>query len=188
MTSSVTDFLVHLAIQLGAAFGLSRLGYRYVSDDRDLHVVSFMLGNVTFLVGYWLKSLPLSMGFALGLFAIFSIFRYRAESITLPQMALLFTAIGAAILNAAAPLPPVYLAAVELGLLGLLPLTATPWFLPRRKTTRILYDRSTLPAEAQLIPELRERTGLKVCNVHLENVDMLHDTIVLRVQYEADDS
>ena len=46
------------------------------------------------------KKVPMQMGFALGLFAVFGILRYRTEAIPIRQMTYLFIVIGISMINA----------------------------------------------------------------------------------------
>ena len=57
---------------------------------------------VTFLVCFLLSSVKLELGFALGLFALFTIIRLRTGTIPIKEMTYLFVVIGVAVINALA--------------------------------------------------------------------------------------
>ena len=58
-----------------------RLIYYKIKDDKD-YVFTFIMFNIlTFFICFLLRKVPMQMGFALGLFAVFGILRYRTEAI-----------------------------------------------------------------------------------------------------------
>lgn len=57
---------------------------------------------VTFLICFLLSSVKLELGFALGLFALFTIIRFRTGTIPIKEMTYLFVVIGVAVINALA--------------------------------------------------------------------------------------
>ena len=60
----------------------------------------FLMGIMLFLICILLKKSEMQMGMALGLFAIFSIMRFRTENLVSKNMAYLFTVIGTSVINA----------------------------------------------------------------------------------------
>ena len=57
-------------------------------------------GLITFLLCFLLSNVKLDLGFALGLFAIFGIIRYRTLPLQTEEMTYLFVTIGVAVINA----------------------------------------------------------------------------------------
>ena len=77
-----------------------RLIYYRMKDDKD-YVFTFIMFNIlTFFICFLLRKVPMQMGFALGLFAVFGILRYRTEAIPIRQMTYLFIVIGISMINA----------------------------------------------------------------------------------------
>ena len=60
----------------------------------------FLMGTMLFLICILLKKSEMQMGMALGLFAVFSIMRFRTENLATRNMAYLFTVIGVSVINA----------------------------------------------------------------------------------------
>jgi Ca2+/Na+ antiporter len=58
------------------------------------------MGTMIFLICILLKKTEMNMGMALGLFAIFSIIRFRSENLVAKNMAYLFTVITVSVINA----------------------------------------------------------------------------------------
>ena len=80
------DFLPRLAIDLACVFALVRLVYHRTYRRADLFLTFFSFNLVIFLIAFVLNSTEMSMGAAFGLFAVFSMLRYRTEGISTTDM------------------------------------------------------------------------------------------------------
>lgn len=96
----VIEALIRLAINLAVLFIIIKLLYNKNSDKKGNHFAFFLMGTMIFLLCIVLKNVELQMGMALGLFAIFSIIRYRTRNMRIKDMAYLFTVLGISALNA----------------------------------------------------------------------------------------
>jgi hypothetical protein len=139
-----------------------------------------------FLVTSQLHTVDISMGFAFGLFAIFSMLRYRTESITIKEMTYLFLVIAMALLSAVGDMDHLSL----IMLLGIIcaaaRLTETSLLIPMLQDQTVQYEKieNIQPDRYQeLLADLRERTGLDVVSVDIESIDFLRDTARLKVQH-----
>ena len=163
----------------------------YPKGRRRDYYFTFMLISISiFFLIYLLGGVKLKIGFALGLFAIFGIIRYRTESMPVREMTYLFSIIAMSVINALATT----ISYAELFATNAVFLVAT-WFfesyilLKHVAAKLIQYDRIDLitPARrADLIADLRERTGLNVSRVEVGGIDFLRDMAVLKVYYETD--
>jgi hypothetical protein len=181
-------------IRLVARLGLNlmfvvvavRIVYFRRYQHRDYVFTYFLLNVVTFLVAFLLSQVPIELGFALGLFAVFGILRYRTEAIRVRELTYLFVVIGIALLNA---LAGEQISLVELVLVNTVivatvaALEAAP-FSGREESRRVLYDRLELlgpDTAAELLADLRSRTRLPVDRYEIGNVDLLRDTAEITV-------
>ena len=163
----------------------------YPKGRRRDYYFTFMLISISiFFLIYLLGGVKLKIGFALGLFAIFGIIRYRTESMPVREMTYLFSIIAMSVIHALATT----ISYAELFATNAVFLVAT-WFfesyilLKHVAAKLIQYDRIDLitPARrADLIADLRERTGLNVSRVEVGGIDFLRDMAVLKVYYETD--
>lgn len=96
----VIEALIRLAINLVVLFIIIKLLYNRYSNKKGNLFAFFLMGTMIFLLCIVLKDVELQMGMALGLFAIFSIIRYRTRNMRIKDMAYLFTVIGISALNA----------------------------------------------------------------------------------------
>jgi len=148
----------------------------------------FMFNIVTFTLCFLLRKVPIELGFALGLFAVFGILRYRTEPIRTPDLTYLFVVIGIAILNAVVN-KKVSLGELLLVNVSIVALTALleglPYFRPDARRS-VVYDNMAilrLNEEQALIEDLQERTGLAIRSVKVQQLDLLRDTARLTIFY-----
>jgi len=92
--------LLRLAINVVVLYVSIYLIYSRNSKKKDKMFPFFLMGIMLFLICTLLKNVELNMGMALGLFAIFSIMRFRTENLAARDMAYLFAVIGTSVINA----------------------------------------------------------------------------------------
>jgi hypothetical protein len=134
-------------------------------------------------------SIKLKIGFAFGLFAVFSILRYRTEQIPIREMTYMFAVIIIAVLNA---LSDDKISYAELFLANL-SITLIIFLLEKDvlhdddSVKLIIYEKIDLikPENYELlIADLRERTGLFVKRAELDSINFLNDTVKLKVLFK----
>ncbi|NCD41406.1 MAG: DUF4956 domain-containing protein, partial [Bacteroidia bacterium] len=147
------------------------------------------ISMIVFLICFLLESVKLELGFALGLFAIFGILRYRTETIPIKEMTYLFVVIGISVINALANKKISYaeLFFANAFVVGLLYyLEVNPYFNKEQRMT-IKYERIDLIVPeryAEMLEDLRLRTGLPVKRFAVKNVNFLRDTADVYIFYE----
>jgi hypothetical protein len=130
----------------------------------------------------------MQMGFALGLFAVFGILRYRTEAIPIRQMTYLFIVIGISMINA---LSNKSISILELlftnGFITIITyMIDRVWFQTLELTKSIIYEKIELivpEKEDELIDDLKKRTGLPIHGVKIEKIDFLRDTASVTIFY-----
>ncbi len=180
------EFMLNLSINGLAALALVRCYYHF-ARKRDNAAAFLLFGIGVYLVTALLHSAQISMGFAFGLFAIFSMLRYRTESIGIKEMTYLFLVITMALLAAVGGLQAVELLAIDSLLLLLALALEQGVLLPRYAEREIEYDKVENVArgqEAALLADLQQRTGLDIRHVEVLSVSYLRDTAQLRCQYK----
>lgn len=180
----VEEFIIRYAIFLIATLIMLRLVYFRATPNREVFLGIFMFGNGAFLITYLLHSVEMSMGFAFGLFAVFSMLRYRTEALTVRDMTYLFTAIVMALMCSVAEINYFEISALCVVIILLGALSETQVFAPTITERRISYDRIDKiqpESRAALIEELRQRTGMNIVKIDLGKVDFLNDSVQLVV-------
>lgn len=179
-------FFIRFAINMTAIFVLVRVCYFKFSQHRSYASSFILFGMGVFLVTGQLSSVDISMGFAFGLFAIFSMLRYRTESIDIKEMTYLFLVIAIALLSGVGAMSHIELVAIAVVIVGMAYITETSLLLPMLAEKSVEYEKieNILPERREeLIADLRERLGLDIQNVEIRSVDFLRDTARLKVQY-----
>ena len=97
--SSFIELFFRFGLNLGVVLILARWLYYSGSRRKDYLFTYILISSVIFLLCYLLESVKLQMGFALGLFAIFGIIRYRTDQIPIKEMTYLFMIIGVSVIN-----------------------------------------------------------------------------------------
>ncbi len=177
-----------LVLDLGFTFVLVRFVYKRTVKYREYSFAFFLLNFITFSICILLRKVPVDLGFALGLFAVFGILRYRTQPIAIRDLTYLFVVIGIAILNAVANRR---VSMAELLLVNTI-IVVLAALLDLRKTSRVerskpaRYDNLALLApekREELLEDLRSRTGLAVRAVEIEKIDLLRDSADLTIIY-----
>jgi len=168
-----------------------RLIYYRAKDDKDYVFTYIMFNILTFFICFLLRKVPMEMGFALGLFAVFGILRYRTEAIPIRQMTYLFIVIGISMINALSNKSvSIFEVLFTNGLITLITyLIDRLWFQTIEEKKNIVYEKIELikPENKQeLIKDLKERTGLPIHEVKVDKIDFLRDTAAVTIYYNRD--
>jgi hypothetical protein len=100
MINPLLEIFLRLAINIAVLFIIIYLIFFRYAKKKDQVFPFFLMGVMIFLICILLKKTEMNMGMALGLFAIFSIVRFRTENLVTKNMAYLFTVIGVSVINA----------------------------------------------------------------------------------------
>ena len=198
--SSLTALLLGFSANLISSLVVVRMIYHLASKRRD-YVFTFMLVSTSvFFLCTLLSGVEIEMGFALGLFAIFSIIRYRTDAIPIREMSYLFIVITLSVINALAPqaigeegLSREFvwgiIVVANVGIWGLAFVIERLWFVKHLTTKIVIYDRVDLikvGRRAELKQDLEERTGVDIHSIEIGKLDLLRDTAVIRVHFYED--
>lgn len=188
----MTEIALHFAANLISCWIIVRMIYQSKAKRRDFVFTFTMVSASVFLLCRMLSGVELDLAFALGLFAIFGIIRYRTNPVPIREMTYLFLVIAMAVMNALAPMSMDLLdVAMGNGLLWAIAFTLERLlFVEHLVTKRVVYDRIELLQEGrreELRKDLGERIGEKVERMEIGNVDLLRETAVIKVSYRGDD-
>ena len=185
------EFLLRFALNMGVIMILIRWLYYSTTRRKDYLFTYVLISTIVFLLCFMLESVKLQIGFALGLFAIFGIIRYRTSSMPIKEMTYLFMVIGISVINA--------LTSTKTSLVDLLFANAAivaityglekVWLLKHEASKTILYEKIELikPEKySELIKDLQERTGIRKINrIETGKIDFLKDTCTLTIFYDS---
>ncbi len=167
--------------------------YLKYSARRNYTFSFIAVGTTVFLLCFLLNSVKLSIGFALGLFAIFGIIRYRTDAIPFKQMTYLFVVIGVSVMNALANKKVSYAELLFTNLVIITGLWLLEKYLDRKREgcMRIVYENISnvhIARYAELKEDLINRTGFDVTHFEIEKIDYLRDIATIMVYFNTDDN
>lgn len=158
------------------------------SQRKDYYFTFAVISVSIFFLIYLLGGVKIKVGFALGLFAIFGIIRYRTESMNVREMTYLFTIIAMTVVNALG----VTLSYGELFLTNLIFIVCIklaenqPW-LKHVSEKLVMYDRIDLitpEKREEMIEDLHKRLGVEIIKVEVGAIDFLRDIAMIKVYYD----
>lgn len=176
----LAKLLVRLGLDLAFATLVVLVVYYRLYRNREMVFTYYVFNIVTYSLCVLLRRVPMDMGFALGLFAVFGILRYRTEEIRMRDLTYLFIVLGLGILNGVATtnVSFVELMAVNVAIVGATAILELGARARGHGSTPILYDKLSLLApgkEAALLADLTERIGVAVFRIQVHRVDLLRD-------------
>ena len=198
------DTLVRLFTCMAVNWVIVHFLYFRKSKRRDFYFTFVIISMAIFFLVYLMMGLDrgkATMGVGLGLFGIFSIMRYRTDSMPVREMTYLFVVVCLSVVHAIAePLaadnaarqggsPMAELLTIDA--ITIVTIMFFERFLKVDASKLVQYDRIELikpECREELIADLEQRLGLKVIAVRVGAVDFLRDMAVLRVYYEGNDN
>lgn len=180
-------FVAKLIVDLVAVYILARFIYLKKHHRTDLFLTFFSFNIIVFFISYLLNRVDLSTGAAFGLFAIFSMLRYRTEGISAVDMTYLFLCIALGLIMAVSA-GSFFEHMVLAGFLLIMTTILEKGFVAKRRSKiTIQFEKPELAhpdKRKELIDELSIRTGLKIFQVEIGNIDYLKDSVIIEVHYE----
>lgn len=164
--------------------------YAKTSRRKDFYFSYIAVSIVIFLLCFLLANVKMELGFALGLFAVFSIIRYRTDSIPIKEMTYLFVVIVVSVINALANKKISYAELVTTNLLivGTIYLLEKVLNLRQEISQYVVYEKiENLHADKkeELLADLKERTGINIKRIEVERIDFLRDTANIIIFYDV---
>jgi hypothetical protein len=185
--------LFRFLIDLTAVFILVRFIYYPIYKHRELFFTYFIFNIIIFLISFLLNKVDLSMGAAFGLFAVFSMLRYKTEEIAIKDMTYLFLVIAIGLVSAVTKIKDTsdnieYLFLVGINLLVLIVtyILESNFFMKKESVKTILYENIEMIREGkkeELLADLKLRTGFNVHRYSVHKIDFLKDAAQIKIYY-----
>ncbi|MCA0428995.1 MAG: DUF4956 domain-containing protein [Bacteroidetes bacterium] len=193
LTKILQKFGFRLLIDLFFIFLLLRFVYYKNHKRSDLFFTFFIFNIVIFLISFLLNRVDLSMGAAFGLFAVFSMLRYRTEDISIKDMSYLFLVIAIGLIAAVTKIKDtsdayeyLFLAVINILIISSAYLFESNILFKKESAQLIYYEKIELikPENKQaLLNDLKERTGLNIHRISIGRIDFLKDIAHIKVYY-----
>jgi len=188
--SSFLEMFIRFSLNMVVILILIRWLYYSTTRRKDYLFTYILISCVIFLLCYLLANVKLQLGFALGLFAIFGIIRYRTNAMPIREMTYLFLVIGLSIINA---LADTNTSVAEVLFTNIIILFFTfgfekIWLLHHETSKIINYEKIELVKPEkynELLEDLKERTGIRnISRVETGKIDFLKDTCIITIYFE----
>ena len=185
---ALAELLIRFVLNTAVIALIVRVFYYPKSKRRDYFFTFILISISVFLLIFLMGGVKLKIGFALGLFAIFGIIRYRTESVPIREMTYLFLIIAVSAINGlATSISYVELLATNLLFIISIWVCESHRWVKHVASKLVLYDNIRLITpehEAELIEDLKKRTGLNILRVEVGAIDFSKDTAMVKVYYE----
>ena len=165
----------------------------YPTRKNKNYVFTFLAFNtLIFFVLNLLANTELSIGIGFGLFAIFSMLRYRTDAMPIREMTYLFAIIALPTINAilfSGDTIAVLLLANGI-IVGILYVLERGWGFQYEASRKIVYDNVKMlkpENEELLLADLERRTGLAIKRVEIGPLNLAKKTAELKIYYDDND-
>lgn len=184
------ELLVRFSFNLLVIFLVVNFIYARNSKRKDFYFSFLAVGTIVFLLSFLLNSVKLELGFALGLFAIFGILRYRTDPIPIKEMTYLFIVIGISVINALASKKISY---SEIFFTNAI-IVAGLWFLEKRLmlkqegSIKLIYEKIeniNVFTKQELLEDLKQRTGIEIKRYEIRTINFMRDTADIIVYFDV---
>jgi len=189
----IFEFGFRYAFNLIVTFVLIRTFYYARHKNKDFVFTFFLFNSVLFLICFLLSSTKIELGFSFGLFAIFSIFRYRTVTVPVREMGYFFLTVTVGIINALANLSDTLILLIICNIIILLLTYILDGHLglEHESYEEINYDRMDLiqpEKRNEMLQNLRERTGLSIHRVKFQKIDLCKNVVNIHAFYYSQEN
>ena len=192
-TDHVTSLLIAFIINLIAIMIIVRWLYYPKCKRGEFFFTYILIAISTFMLIYVLGDVKLKAGIALGLFAMFSIIRYRTEQIAIREMTYLFTIIAVSAITGLtiSELSIGEVIIINILFIAVIVICESKLLISHYSYKVIKYDNINLitpDKREELIADLEKRTGLKVIKVEVGAIDFLKDAAIVKMYYKSNEA
>ena len=163
------------------------LGIYFRINHKTKYLFNFYIFNILiFFVASLLNTVTMQTGFAFGLFAIFSILRYRTKQIPIKEMSYLFIAIVIATINSTvtSSLSYIEILFANTAIIAISFILEKVWARHYRPSQVVVYEKIDLivpERKSDLIDDLEKRLGRRVSETEILKVNFLTDSASIKV-------
>jgi hypothetical protein len=193
--------MLRLAVELAVLLIVVLWIYRKFSGKKENMFSFFLMGIMIFLICVLLKKVEIQLGIALGLFAIFSIIRFRTLNYSGKDMSYLFTIMGFSAINAMFDFPHPIRGTILFNVIIIATILFLEFTLSEKKDNgekdkgkkdkkkdkkkakkekekncvRLIYDNVNLlgpESRDELLKDISKRTGNSIYEVQIRKIDL----------------
>jgi hypothetical protein len=186
---TVGGILIRFVITLIFLFILIAVIYFRYSKKEKFLFTFFLIGIIVFFICSMLKGVDIAIGMGLGLFAIFTILRFRTRNFSLKDMAYIFTVIGISVINSV-NMPGFPFS----GFLIINSIIVLAAFVLEEVTLKNSFDKQSIIYDElellkpgnkhKLLKDLSSRTGQNILRIKIVRVNFKRETAELEIYYK----
>ena len=185
--------LIKTSFNLLIVLIIARGIYYPLTKNKDYLFTYLLISLTVFILCVLLDDVKLQLGFALGLFAIFGIIRYRTDPIPIKEMTYLFLVIGVSVVNALAnkKISHAELLFANFVIISVTFVLEKLWLLRHESRKSILYEKIEFISPDKkdlLLKDLKERTGLNIVRFEVKKIDFMRDVANIIIYYYSDEN
>jgi hypothetical protein len=193
LTKISSRMTLRLLIDLATVFVLVRLIYYPLYRQREYFFMFVIFNIIIFLISFLLNKVELSMGAAFGLFAVFSMLRYRTESISIKDMTYLFLCIAIGLVTAVTKIKDtpdaqeyMFLVGLNAAILLITYILESNHFVKKEMSKMIIYENIEFiqaNRQAELLADIKQRTGINAHRISIQRINFLKDSALIKIYY-----
>lgn len=191
----LVNFCARFFINLVTIVVLVRYVYHQKNRNKDLLFTYSSFNFVIFIISYLLNRVDISLGAAFGLFAVFSMLRYRTEELSLKDMTYLFLSITVGLISSITKLglTDVKMEFLAISIFNVIVLLIAFAFESNLFIKDVFYKTITYnnldniqpENETLLIEQLKVKTGLNIYKLEIQKIDFLKNSVNIKVYYKV---
>ena len=191
MDSTLLDIIFNLfgfryLLNLLTVFILFRFIYYKNYKKTDLFLTFFGFNSIIFFISFMLNKVEMSTGAGFGLFAVFSVLRYRTEGIGPKDMTYLFLSISIGLLTAIGPPDGIEISLFCFVIIALTYILENSLWGKKEVSKTIIYDSLDYINQSQqleLMKDLKSKIGVEIHRLSIDNIDYLKDSCTITIYY-----
>ena len=152
----------------------------------DLFLTFFGFNSIIFFISFMLNKVEMSTGAGFGLFAVFSVLRYRTEGIGPKDMTYLFLSISIGLLTAIGPPDGIEISLFCFVIIALTYILENSLWGKKEVSKTIIFDSLDYINQSQqseLMKELKSKIGIEIHRLSVDNIDYLKDSCTITIYY-----
>lgn len=188
-SQTVWGILIRFALNLISLLILIQILYFRYSKKEKFMFTFFLIGIIVFFICALLKDIGMGLGLGFGLFAIFSILRFRTRNFSVKDMAYIFTTIGISVINSMSMQEVPIFGYLIINIIIIVSVFILEEHLRKNNFSKysVSYDNLDLlkpGSKNKLFKDLSYRTGHTILSVKVRNLDLKKDVAQLDVYFK----
>jgi len=185
------ELLIQFGVNLGVLLIISRAMYFKWNRNPEYMFAQLITGIIVFMICSMLRWVQLELGLVLGLFAIFSVIRFRTLNVPIKEMSYLFMVVGISAINALIKIweCPHWVVFANIFLVALTFTMEKVFFSKRLSRRTITFNNTNLlkPSNHKtLLQELKALTELNIIRFEIGKVDYIKGHAQIRLFFTGD--